>query len=388
VKIISFSQPVLLQNQTGNAPPTVTAINPGERVVINDDMAMQVNAMKENKLESLSDFDPFYKAAVQRPMSFKGKRVLFYRNRGIGDQLCASALPRYFTEKLKAQCFQLADNQHENLWVGNPYISGMPVRFPLSIDSLIRFKGRPFYDYFFPLESVSEWLSEPEQSNYYDYLFALCGINPTHVGAEYKIPVWGTVQYDIAAFSEWKKLHDIPDEYITLQLRATNLGRTPPVKAIDIILSKLNTLGIPILCMDDQPLSKEMIDIGSRYSNARNMATSIPNIRLYGSVIGNSKMAVGPDSSAIHFAAALGVPSIGLWGPFSPECRAKHYSNHYPIYTPELCPNCPCFNFMTGLPKHKCPQGEGQQHCEVFEGVTPEVVEDVVNRVVDKHKIV
>src|SRR6266403_4141670 len=103
MKIISFTQPVLVQTQTGVAAPVVYAVNPGERQIINDDMAAQIMSATDSKIESVSDFGPFYNVNVQRPIKFRDKRVLFYRNRGIGDQLGASCLARFFTEKLNAK---------------------------------------------------------------------------------------------------------------------------------------------------------------------------------------------------------------------------------------------------------------------------------------------
>jgi ADP-heptose:LPS heptosyltransferase len=394
MKIISFTQPVLVS--TGTLDPTtgevknpvVYAVNPGERQIINDEMAAQIMSARDAKVESVSDFGPFYQVNVQRPLKFRDKRILFYRNRGIGDQLGASCLSRFFTEKLGAKCFQLVDRLHEHLWVGNPFISGMPARFPLSIDSLLRFKGRPFYDYFISMESVAEWNTEPEQANFYDTMFSLAGFDPSNVPNDYKRPVWGTLPEDDQALAKWKEKFGITGDYIVLQLRATNLGRTPPDKALDVVLERLSDIGLPILCLDDQRLSEEMIEIGSKYPNAKNVAGTIQGVRLYGSIICGSKLTVGPDSSAIHFAATAGVPCIGMWGPFSPESRAKHYPNHYPIYNPSLCPNAPCFNFMPTLPAHKCPEGGLQRHCAVFDGITRESIDKVVSEVIRKHQII
>jgi ADP-heptose:LPS heptosyltransferase len=398
MKIISFSQPTIVSTGTVNPktgeriisddPRTIYAMNPGERCIVNDDMAASVMGAKDNKLLSISDFDPFYKANVSRPAHFRDKNVLFYRNRGIGDQLAVSCLSRFFSEKLRAKCFQLSDRLHEPLWVGNPYIYGMPIRFPLSIDSLIRFKGRPFYDYFIPMESVAEWNQEPEQLNFYDEMFVLAGFDPDRVPNEYKRPVWGIVPEDLSVLEKWKKEFGIEGDYIVFQLRATNAGRTPPNSAIDIVLERLNDIGLPIVCVDDEALPDELIAIGAKYPNAKNLACTIKGVRLYGAVLTHAKLVVGPDSSAIHFAATNNTPCIGLWGPFSPESRAKYYANHYPIYKNELCDHSPCFNFMPTLPAHKCPKGGLQLHCEVFEGITIEEVDRVTTKVVKDHKIV
>jgi hypothetical protein len=167
-------------------------VNPGERILL-DDTTVEAFA-DDPQFERTSDFWPFYQNYVSRPTNWRNKRVLFYRNRGMGDQLIASSLSRFFTEILGAKCYQLADHFHEPLWVGNPYIQGVPIPVPVGIDSLVRFKGRPFYDYFFPLESVSEWDCEAEQANVYDRLFALVGF--TDVPDRFKRPYFQVTQGD------------------------------------------------------------------------------------------------------------------------------------------------------------------------------------------------
>ncbi len=415
MKILSFYQPVVVSTQVLNSskkvnskrPPIRMAINPGGREVINDESAQQIysgrtslgdwecphceqlNDLDKTRchncgedmpvtppvpLEGMTDFMPFYMSHVRRPQNWRGKRVLFYRNRGIGDQLISSALSRFFSEMLKAQCYQLSDRIHELLWCGNPYIYGQPVRLPLSIDSLIRVNGKPFFDWFFPMESVSEFDTEIEQGNVYDRLFAQLGFDPSRIPEDYKRPYWALTEKDL----EDTKTPTEP--YVAFQLRATNVGRTIPLTTMAIVLSELDKLGLPILCMDDDPLDAELAKLIGCFKNARDISGQTKTVRNYGTLIRMAKLVVGPDSSAIHFAASGAVPCISMWGSFHPDSRVKYYKNHVALFHPEYCQHAPCFNWEEHLPYHKCPNGKEQKNCAVFDGVQPEEIATAIKK--------
>jgi len=98
----------------------------------------------------------------------------------------------------------------------------------------------------------------------------------------------------------------------------------------------------------------------AKTSMAVNVATRINNIRLFGAIVGGASLVLGPDSSALHFAAAFEVPALGFRGPFWPESRTRYYPNQIHLHHPELCPACPCYNYLPELPIGKCPRGAQQ----------------------------
>ena len=415
MKILSFYQPVFVSTEVvGGASrlPIQMALNAGTRYVFNDEMANQivtgrtgygewrcekcgtinksistkcsqcseiVPEMAPVPYEAMTDFWPFYidVAKKQRPTNFRGKRVLFYRNRGIGDQLIASALSRFFSVELKAKCYQLVDRIHELLWWNNPFIYGQPIRFPLELDGLIRGpKGHPFYDWFIPLESISEFDSEREQSNVYDRMFALAGFDPERIPVEYKRPFWAMNQKDL------EKTRDYYTEgpYVAFQVRSTNIGRTIPDHVLDLVLSRLNEIGMPILCMDELPLTPSVKKIVSSYKNARDISGQLKTSRAYGAVVSMAKLVVGPDSSAVHFAGVLDLPCIAFFSVLHPDSRVKYYKNCIPIFNTEKCPHAPCYNFMMELPYHKCPDGKEATYCKTFDSVTTDQIDGAIQK--------
>ena len=373
MKVITFSQRVTVNTQHGEHLSEVTC-NPGVRLIFDDDNAASIasNTSSANFILEISDLD-----AMLRDLPvinhYKKRRVLFYRNRGHGDQLILSGVTRFFREVLQADVRVLSERVHESLWQANPFILGVPLSCPLGLDAVWRAKGRPFFDRSFFIESLTEWDTDGEQPNAYDRLYAFCGIDPDRVSAKFKRPVFALTADDIEQRTQWLKRLAI-DRYFIVQLRAANKGRSLPLKTSALVLQAVNDVAhkkaFKVLLTDDKALEPELCEAISQMSEVINVARAIPSIRLFGALIAGASAVVGPDSSALHFAAASETPALGIWGPFSPESRAKYYPRQTHIWHKELCPSAPCFNFLPELPSAKCPQGAKQQACECFAGVT------------------
>lgn len=375
MKVITFSQKVTVNTVHGQHSVAVTC-NPGERLLFDDDNAfsIQQNPTSNTYVLEVSDLAPMLQE-IPRPVHWRKRRVLFYRNRGSGDQLIISALSRFFREVLGADPRQLSDRVHEQLWAFNPHILSAPLSTPLHLDAVWRAKGRPFFDQAFFVESATEWENDAEQPNVYDRLFALCGFDPSRIASKFKRPVFNVSQADIDKRTAWllKNSPVLNDDYIFVQLRAANKVRSLPLKTAQLVLHAASDVArkknLAVLVTDDQPLSSELIELCTLLGLC-NVAQKIDGVRLYGTLIAGARAVVGPDSSALHFAAANEIPAVGIWGAFDPESRCKYYPNQTHLWHKELCMNSPCFNFMPELPTHKCPRGQQQEHCECYDGIT------------------
>jgi glycosyl transferase family 9 (putative heptosyltransferase) len=382
VKVITFSQKVTVQTLCGEHKTALTC-NPGERLLFDDDNALQIQsaANSSSYIEAVSDLDPMIKE-IRKPPHWKKRRVLFYRNRGVGDQLIISAIGKFFREVLGADVRQLCDRVHETLWACNPYIANVPLSVPLHLDAVWRAKGRPFFDGAFFIESVSEWDVDSEQPNVYDRLYSVVGIDPATVPIKYKRPVFMLHADDDDKRSAWLRAngqqHAALGRYITVQLRAANNVRSVPphiaIKVLQAASEVAQKKDLSVLVTDDRPLAPETALAIGQLKRVFDVAGKIPTVRLFGSLIGGSAAVVGPDSSALHFAAAFETPALGIWGPFAPDARCKYYPNQIHLFHDELCLNAPCYNYMPDLPYHKCPRGTKQTTCEVYEGVTVDEV--------------
>jgi ADP-heptose:LPS heptosyltransferase len=391
MKVLTFSQKVTVNTMHGAHAVAVTA-NPGERLLFDDDNAfsIQQNASSNSFVHEVSDLSPML-AEVQRPTQFRKKRVLIYRNRGVGDQLICSALSRFFREVLGADARQLSDRVHEPLWASNRYILNQPLSAPLHLDAVWRkAPARPFFDYALFIESATEWENDAEQPNVYDRLFALAGFDPNRVAAKFKRPVFDITQDDIQKRDAWLfnlvketrlKMHD----YVFVQLRAANKVRSLPidlcVKALSAVSDACNKKGLYALITDDQALDPQLAELCK--PPLFNVSQQIAGVRLYGSLVACANCVVGPDSSALHFAASNETPAVGLWGAFDPDSRCRYYPNQQHLWHRDVCSNAPCFNFATELPYHKCPKGNAQQYCECFDSITAdEIYSAILNALV------
>jgi ADP-heptose:LPS heptosyltransferase len=395
MKVITFSKKVTVLTTHGEHKVEISA-NPGERLIFDDDNALtiQQNPGSANYIWEVTDLGPLLRE-LPPVRNWRRKRVLFYRNRGIGDQLICSSLSRFFREILGAEAFQLSDRVHEPIWAYNPYIGNVPLSAPMHLDPVWRAPnrdgtpGKPFIHGAFFFESASEWDNDSEQPNIYDRLFGMAGIDPSRVPAKFKRPIFSIQTEDINKRLDWLRQvgaavnKDLSGGYIFLQIQSTNKVRSMPASLTERVLAALNKFAVerklPILCGGSVPFTPEIAGIIAKTPMAINVATTMNNLRLYGSIVGGASLVIGPDSSALHLAAAFEVPALGFWGPFSPFSRCRYYPNQIHLYHPELCPASPCFNYLPELPYGKCPRGVLQTSCEVYEGISYEEVTEALN---------
>jgi len=67
------------------------------------------------------------------------------------------------------------------------------------------------------------------------------------------------------------------------------------------------------------------------------------DIREIAATMAHCDLVLCQDSSVLHLAGALGVPSVGLFGPTPPAARINHYKNTIAIWKGETLNPCPCW---------------------------------------------
>lgn len=387
MKIVTFKEHKTIRSTNG---PFVTDLNfnPGERYIVDDFCMNQLVQGIPDALYEYSDLAPLLRREM--PINWAGKRVLFWRGCGLGDELMLSAVVRYFREVLHAEPYIMCPAMHRPIWghdlEHSDSISSHPALMPIHLDAVWRAAGRPFFDYAFFLESVTEWDADQEQENVYDRMYRLCGIDPFKVSAKYKRPYIDLTDHDRAEFGSWKKQLaeiglNLAGGYIVVQMGPKNPIRDLPEKKSLEVLDALSGCGLQVVVVDDKPLVGPISAAMSTFPGFYSLCGMIPHIRHLFSLVNQAKLVVGPDSFVLHVAAGLDIPSISFFGPVSPESRSKYYPNHHAVWHHELCPHAPCFSF-NGFPANKCPKGKEQKSCEVFEGVTGSELRWLVAQVV------
>lgn len=67
------------------------------------------------------------------------------------------------------------------------------------------------------------------------------------------------------------------------------------------------------------------------------------DIRRCAALMAHCNMVLCPDSSILHLAAALNIPTVGIFGPTDPKARINHYPQAVEIWGGEGLNPCPCF---------------------------------------------
>jgi len=67
------------------------------------------------------------------------------------------------------------------------------------------------------------------------------------------------------------------------------------------------------------------------------------NVRQIAGLMVNCDLVLCQDSSVLHLAGALDVPTVSLFGPTHPAARINHYPNAVAIWKGEKFAPCPCW---------------------------------------------
>lgn len=380
MKILTVNRGSTFTLLTGALSNTMR-LNAGERYIVSDGIMAEMLKKSPELIHEYSDLAPYLPRSMGHPAEWRGKRILFYRGRGIGDELILTAIVRFFTNIIGAQCYVACNATEADVWNENYNICGLPLVLPIHLDGIYRARGRSFFHAALFLEHVSEMDSDGEQENVYDRIYQMLGIDPVAVSPVHKRPYIDLSANDNAQLANYmgllKKAYpmlDLSKGYILYQVSPTHVIRAlPPIKAIEC-LEALRSVKLPVLAIDNSELFGPVADYVSSAPHVFELGGRVPTLRILFNLVANSRLCVGPDSLLIHAAAAFGIPSISFWGAYSPDSRAKYYPQNLSVWHKEYCHNSPCFHHAEGFPVGKCPSGPHPTCCECFKGINQDEI--------------
>lgn len=128
---------------------------------------------------------------------------------------------------------------------------------------------------------------------------------------------------------------------VVIQFSAQNVNRAYPISYMLKLIGMLANEGYMVYIIGGKRKYKNekgevylapecpvkfLNEKGEPIHNIQNLTGSAPWERSMG-LIYLSDLFIGPDSSGVHLAGAWDKRQIGLYGPFPPEIRMKHYNN-------------------------------------------------------------
>lgn len=132
---------------------------------------------------------------------------------------------------------------------------------------------------------------------------------------------------------------------VGIQVRASSLARTYPISGIAHISQALLNKNCEVFLLGapgDVPKQTKVVPY------LQDMTRQGLTFRQSCAIVNMCDVVIAPDSALLHVAGALGVPAVGMYGPFPRELRTKYAKNTWVFEGDEKrkAPCQPCFHHM------------------------------------------
>ncbi len=265
------------------------------------------------------------------------KTLLVWRTGGIGD--LEFILPnlvyikeKYPTCQIKFACGPQYQSMVEN-WDCVDQVLDLPFHFLHLVRS----------DYHILFEGVIERCEEAHTENAYRLFTRWMGLDlPDELLRPIQEAKVKKVDEAETIISSWDLK---PKEFIIFQLRASSPIRTPRPTFWKTIIDKLTNKGYPIVITDSPHMADQLSDFINTLENQDkvfNFAKHSKTLDCSIALTTLTKMVVATDSSLIHIAESLDIPSFGIFGPFPGNIRLDTYKKAQWIDVKDV-PCAPCF---------------------------------------------
>jgi len=271
-----------------------------------------------------------------------GKVVLLMREGGYGDLLWIARMAKLLKEQNpEFKLWVSTKKRHQMVFKGNPYVDKV-LDYPLpktdfdKVDIPVFFKGLIEHD--------------TTGTNVYSLYAEKLGVE---IKDEERIPYYTIQTYMVKKLRKWMKKKTKNNGYLNVMLQ---MGSSSPWKSwhYNHCIELAATLGanrINVYLVGSQ--RNWMYDTRSRLPNVYQLCKKRVGMDKYTDYWGmehtvalmkSMDLFIGPDSGLGHFAAAINIPAISIYGPFP----ANAYVKEYPLTTviepdKKVCKLMPCF---------------------------------------------
>jgi len=266
------------------------------------------------------------------------KSLLFMRTGGFGDILMLSPIMDkikriYPTAKIDLACspfFGLAFKQQG-------YIDKI-YHVPLSEDELDE------HDFHLHFEGTIERSQDPEKTG----IEVFAELSGVPLEESEMIPMYKVSEDNnkkacrvIQHLARKDRMEINGVQTIVIQVRASSLVRTYPLDyTLNVAVSLSAFPNVRVLLVGKQ--GDCSIDM-KHFRKIHNLCGLI-DIKTTIALIQRSDLLICPDSAFVHFAAALGIPSLAFYGPFPAMARVRSYPKCMAMEpNRDFCPYMPCF---------------------------------------------
>jgi ADP-heptose:LPS heptosyltransferase len=284
-------------------------------------------------------------------------RILIQRAGGFGDLILLTPVLREIKRRWPDCYIGVSTMEHYAVaYAGLPFVNEI-VQFPVPADVA----GK--YDAWIFLEDAIEKNPRAEEVHMTDLFAEIVGID----GIEDKKPayivsaaeaIWGNVAYPRTKAPR-AAIHVSASEMVRKYMQMGTVSSELVERGWEVMLLGQNG-ELPQLREKKMP------------PNLFNLTEPGITFRQTAAVINNADVFIGADSSLLHVAGALGVPAVGLYGPFLWKLRTAYCPTTVAISGSGDC--APCFHHNTAnrrqqFPAH-CPSAS-KGMCQVLNSIKP-----------------
>lgn len=273
------------------------------------------------------------------------KRVCLIRHGGLGDVLFILPVAAYLSKEGYEVHMQVSD-AYSSVVVGQ-----------LGVSKIIpegQVIDRSMYEKVINFDGTIVANQEAEHLHAVDLMFRRAGIDWTALKKkDKKVKLILTDRMRMVQEKLWKKWDlNSYKSVIGINVRSTSVLRNWPIEYINKLVKFLTKKGNAVVLIDRKPV----LDIQGK--GVISFAGELSVLEMV-SVISGCDCLVGPDSGPSHIAGYLGVPFVGVYGPFPALLRLKYYDKVSWIQADVDCG--PCFYHKDMLCKH--PRVKGVSKC-------------------------
>ncbi|HPQ71543.1 MAG TPA: glycosyltransferase family 9 protein [bacterium] len=353
MRILSFKRPVKVQR-------TVVPAQRGH--VWPDGFARWCRAHHAELIEEDRPLiAPWYRP--YRGQDLTDKSILLWRSGGFGDILFLTPLLRELKKRHPTATVAFATAPAYQIVLRHNRDVDRILPLPVSDEQLAQ------YDFHLHFEGTIEAAKDP-QLHAVDLMAARAGMT---VGE--KLPVYAVAPALGKAIKDDFFARVAPVEttkLIAVQAAASSQVRTYPPPKLAAIVEALAAAGHCCLIFG---LARHRLPLREDLKRVIDL-TGKTSMELATAMLSFCDLLIAPDSSLVHFAAALNVPTVALYGPFPGTARTRYYPLCVTLEAQRHCAPC----FLHG--DEPCPWAQRRSQCwsPCFDSLPPDLIVETAQR--------
>lgn len=335
----------------------ITAITPGQYICEDVNAAhliVKCNGGRMTPLTVPADKD------LDATADYNGKQILIMRVGGFGDLVLLTPVLREIKRRWPTTIVDVCCMPHYGaVLTGLDYIHQV-VPYPLPADLLEQ------YDAWVFMEKAIELNPLAQKMHATDLFALLAGVSDPDF--KEKKPDYRVSSNEVIwAMEAYPRTDGV--QRVAIQVGASAASRMYPLEQLSTVANQLMEKGWEVFLLG----AKGEIPGTPDLPLLRNLSTAALTFRQSCAVLNNADCVLGPDSALIHVAGALGVPAVGLYGPFLGSLRTAYCPTTFVIQSHGPC--APCFHHaylnVNWPPNGPCNQSN---RCDVLAKINPEAI--------------